>query len=326
MPSRSALIALITAGVAVACAAQDSATGTSEADYTRSGGVLGQAPALKFGETKKGTINNSQIDVWAIEVSEGDKFTVVESITRGTLTPDFGVFAGGYSHLASASHDAQPKKLTKSYVATSGGKHFIGIAAYQNRGTGNYNIKVTCTGGPCAGEPFVAPLEPEHVNQCIRKTRECALAKARPAAGGFVSIAKARAAWSECAGQVMADDGKACTTACDGDSEFTCKAGVEAVKYFAGKPVACETVFKGCMEECTDSGGNGGWGGDSSTESESVCLDIGFNGTCPGYAKQRTECGGSVVLDSNEDCHALCHTTSGAWIDDLDVICEESCD
>ena len=319
MHSRYVRAAAAAASIIVACAVQDASTGTAEADYTRSGGVLGQAPTMKYGETKKGTINNAQIDVWGIEVHEGDKFTVVETITRGTLTPDYGVFAGGYSYLASASHDAQAKKLTKNYVATTGGKHFIGIAAYQGRGTGNYSIKVTCTGGPCAGEPFVAPLEPEHVNQCIRKTRECALTKARPASGGSVTIAKARSAWTECAGQVMADDGKACTTACEGDNEFTCKAAIEAVKYFAGKPAACEAVFKDCMEQCADYG-------DDSSESESVCLDIGFNGTCPGYAKQRTECGGSVQADSNEDCHNLCHTTNGAWVDDLDVMCEEACD
>lgn len=321
MASRNLLLSLAAASIIVACAAQEASNAnggsTSEADFSRNG-ILAQAPTMKLGETKKGTINNSQIDVWGIEVHEGDKFTVVETITRGTLTPDFGVFAGGYSYLASASHDAQPKKLTKSYVATSGGKHYIGIAAYQNRGTGNYNIKVTCTGGPCAGEPFVAPLEPEQVNQCIQKTRECALAKARPASGGFVSIAQARAAWSTCIGQVMADDGKACTTACEGDNDWTCKAAVEAVKDFAGKPVACEAVFEDCMEQCADYG-------DDSSESEAVCLENGFNGTCPGYAKQRTECGGSVQKDSNEDCHNLCHTTNGAWVDDLDVMCEESC-
>jgi hypothetical protein len=322
MTARTLLIAVLASStvgaVVAACAAQDE-TATSEAAYTRNGGVLGQAPTIKFAETKKGTINNGQIDVWGIDLREGDQITIVENISRGTLTPDFGLFAGGYSYIASTSHDAQPKKLTKNYVANTGGKHYIGIAAYQGQGSGNYNIKITCTGGPCAGQPFVAPLDVGQKNSCIQKTRECALTKARPSGGGSVTLAAARTAWSTCLAELMTDDGKACTSACEGESASTCTHATNAVQYFAGKSLACEGVFKSCMEECIDYG-------DNSDDSEMVCLEVGFNGTCDGYAKLRTECGGSVQPDSNEDCHELCHTTNGAWNDDLDDMCQRQCD
>jgi hypothetical protein len=73
------------------------------------------------------------------------------------------------------------------------------------------------------------------------------------------------------------------------------------------------------MVECIDVG-------DGSPISESVCLEDGFNGTCVRYAQSRVECGGTNEADSNEDCHARCESILGAWNDDLDTMCEESCD
>jgi len=306
-----------------ACAGQENSApnGTSEADYTRQGGVLGQAPKLEFNVQQGGTIKQGHIDVFAIELREGDKITVVETISRGTLTPDFGLFAGGHSHVASQSHEALPKKLTKNYVATTGGKHFLGIAAYEGRGTGDYKVKVTCTGGPCAGQAFVRPLEESQKNECIQKARECALVKARPASGsGNASIASVRAAWASCLADTMLAGGESCKPACDeGDAQTTCKGIIQAVKYFASKPATCTAALNDCMSQCVDAG-------DHSDISEQICMLDGFNGTCDGYARANAACGGSEQPGSNEECHSLCRATSGAWMDDLDVICEESCD
>lgn len=322
MNFRTSILALgstsLVAALIAACAGEE-VTASSEAAYSRGDGVFGQAPMLKAGETKKGTINNQQIDVWGVDLKQGDQITIVESITQGTLTPDFGLFAGGHTYLESASHDAKPKKLTKNYVAQQGGKHYIGVAAYQGKGAGNYSIKFTCTGGPCAGQPFVASLEAEEANLCIQKTRECAVGKARPAGGGAVGIAAARAAWTACAAEVMTTNGKACATACDGDNASLCTHATKAVQFFAAKPAACTAVFESCMSECTEMG-------QGAEDSERVCLDEGFNSTCVAYAKANTECGGANKTDSNEDCHALCESTDGAWNDDLDMMCEERCD
>lgn len=320
MKKTACLLASILVLVACNVSQERSAPGTSEADYTRQGGVIGQAPKLEFNQAKSGTIKTGHIDVFALELREGDKITIVETISRGTLTPDFGLFAGGYTHVPSASHEALPKKLTKNYVANAGGKHYIGVAGYEGRGAGDYKIKVTCTGGPCAGQPFVRPLEEGQKNECMQKARECTLVKARPASGsGNVSIATVRSTWATCLNDTMLAGGESCKPACDGEAESTCKDIQGSLKFFVSKPQACTEVLNDCMSQCIDSG-------DGSDVSEGTCMVHGFNGTCPGYARAQVACGGAEAPDSNEQCHSLCRATSGAWMDDLDTICEESCD
>jgi len=63
----------------------------------------------------------------------------------------------------------------------------------------------------------------------------------------------------------------------------------------------------------------------ASTSPEAQCLRDGFNGTCDGYARGHEKCGGSYADDTLEECHQLCESTSGAWMDDLDLICVEGC-
>jgi hypothetical protein len=65
---------------------------------------------------------------------------------------------------------------------------------------------------------------------------------------------------------------------------------------------------------------------DLSSTAEAICWENGFNGTCDGYARGHKDCGGSYGDNSNAECHALCESTDGAWTDDLDLICVESCD
>ena len=79
-----------------ACSGSENApTDNAESDYTRQGGVVGQAPKIALGKSESGSIKNAQIDAWAIDLRVGDKITVVETIRKGTLTPDFGLFSGG---------------------------------------------------------------------------------------------------------------------------------------------------------------------------------------------------------------------------------------
>ena len=313
-----ALVSVLGASAFAACAAQET-SGTSEADFTTQGGVLGQAPRLELGRSKTGAIQGGQIDVWAVDLRQGDRITVVETVTRGSLAPDFALFLGGHAHVRSEAHEALPKQLTKSYVATAGGKHFIGVAAFQGRGSGDYKIKITCTGGPCAGEPFVAPLEDDEKNACIQKARECALTRARPAGGGKATIAAARAAWTSCLQESSLPNGRSCAVACDdGDAQGTCKAITDKLKFYASKPPACTQALRDCMDECIDAG-------DRSPISEQICMIDGFNSTCDGFARANAACGGAEQPGSNEECHSLCQATFGAWNDDLDTICEERC-
>jgi hypothetical protein len=303
-----------------ACSASESGEGNAESDYTRQGGVLGQAPKLTLGRAASSTIKNAQIDAWSIDLKVGDKITVVETIRAGTLTPDFGLFQGGFTYVASASHEALPRKLTKHYVIPSTGRYYFGVAPYQGRGTGDYSIKVTCTGGPCNGEPAIVELDQWQKNVCTKKARECAIVKARPTnPSSSVTLTQAKAAWKTCLEGASLPTGESCKTACDeGEAKATCEAITKLVPFYAKKPTGCTAVLNDCMDQCEDAG-------DHSEVSEDQCLVNGFNNTCDGYAKQLTACGGPHAADSKAACHRLCEANFGAWNDDLDTICTETC-
>jgi hypothetical protein len=91
--ARSSLLVL---SLAAACAAPKTPRPPKPRIRTACG-VLGQAPTIQLGETKRGTITEGQIDVWAIELRQGDRITITKKVTRGSLKPDFGLFEGGYS-------------------------------------------------------------------------------------------------------------------------------------------------------------------------------------------------------------------------------------
>jgi len=55
-------------------------------------------------------------------------------------------------------------------------------------------------------------------------------------------------------------------------------------------------------------------------------MSSGFNGTCDSYARELAVCGGNLELETVEACHLHRQSTDGAWIDDLDIICEETYD
>jgi hypothetical protein len=308
------------AALAFACSSSETNEGSAEADYTREGGLVGQAPKLTLGRAATGSIKNGQIDAWGLDLKGGDKITVVETIRRGTLTPDFGFFRSGIIYVPSASHEALPRKLTKHYVIPATGRYYLGIAPYQGRGNGDYSIKVTCTGGPCNGEPMIVELDPWQKNLCTKKARECALTRARPAnANANVTLTQAKAAWKSCLEEATLPGGESCKPACDeGEAKTTCETITKLVPFYAKKPTACTAALKDCMVSCEQAG-------DNSEASEDQCLINGFNNTCDGYAKQLTACGGPNAPESKAACHSLCEANFGVWNDDLDTICTEEC-
>ena len=92
---------------------------------------------------------------------------------------------------------------------------------------------------------------------------------------------------------------------------------------------ACVAALDSCMESCGENGDP-----DFTNEDDfsldgfnfSQCWQFGFNGTCPGLARELEVCGGSLVPGSHEECMESCKATTGAWVDDLDLICVEACD
>ncbi len=304
--------------------------GTEDIPGGKADGILDSAPSLAFGGTGKGYVEDEQLDVFAMSLRLGDKFTLVEKVVDGDLSPHFTLYYGASTYVASKSWSRSGATLTKTYVAAESGLYFIGVKPYRGDGAGRYELRPTCTGGPCAGEPVIVPMTIDLRAQCIDAARTCAFDKL-PAFDGAVGAVRARSVFQSCLTTVTGDDGEACGEACidpaDASAKDTCDAIVADLPFYADQDAACFKVVDDCLEECADAA----HGDDANAEEVwqttiGICWDAGFNGTCDGYARDHAACGGDVAADSDEDCHNYCESTTGAWLDDLDTICTEACE
>jgi len=321
---------LLLASTLFACASDDSYDdmwGSEEIVTGKADGLLDGAQILAFDEVGTGYVEKRQMDVFAIDLKGGDKITAVMNVTSGNLDPHFTLYDGPSIHVSSTTFTRATKKITKTYEIDSTGRHYIAVRAYQNQGAGKYSFKITCTGGPCAGQPVVRVLTIEEKAECIGAARTCSFA-ALPQYAGNVGPARARTVFEGCldAAQTFAD-GVACDDACDGtEGTALCNSVISALPFYADQSGACITELEECMDTCFENGN------DADADSElwetrlGICWEHGFNGNCDSYARGHAKCGGSYADDSNEECHALCESTDGAWMDDLDLICVEACD
>ncbi len=313
---RTVLLALCT--TSVAC----DGVSTSEAtdDFTQKTGVAALAPEIAFGETVGGHVDKKQLDLFGMDLKEGDKIKLEASIVEGDAKPDVTLFWGGHSKISSDQFTADGSKLSKSYVIEDAGTYVFAVRAFKAQASGRYTLKVTCTGGPCKGEPFVKPLEPEDAGECITLTRECAFDKL-PSFDGNVGPVRARSTFEGCLGTTMLASGASCKTACDSEEgRRICDGVIDMLPFYADHLGACASELESCFDECSSDVGQGLEGGP-----EDQCLLSGFNGTCDSYARGHKSCGGSYADGSAEQCHALCESTFGAWNDDLDDICDMQC-
>ncbi len=315
-----AVLALVAPLLAIAAC---DATETGDEEYlTQKTGVASLAPEIGFGETVSGLIDKKQLDLYGMDLREGDKITIEASVTDGDAKPDVTLFLGGNSKVSSKSFDANAQKLSKQYVIDAEGTYVFAVRAFKGEKSGRYTLKITCTGGPCKGEPFVKPLEADEAGACIAIARECAFDKL-PSFKGVLGPVKARAAFEDCIAKGSLTGGTSCARACDGDvAQSICDSEIGLLPFFADQSKACLDEFEDCMDSCYDAGGN-----EQGLEDgpEQVCLSTGFNNTCDSYARGHKLCGGGYESGSAEQCHALCESTFGAWNDDLDDICTMEC-
>jgi hypothetical protein len=324
---RLALVSLA-ATTLLACGEQpyDESWGNDEIPTGKADGLLDGAEVLDFGEVGTGYVEGEQMDVYAIDLRGGDKITAVMTVTSGNLSPHFTLYEGASTYIGSDTFKRETKKITKTYSIDETGRHYVAVRAYQNTGAGKYSFKITCTGGPCAGEPVVDTLEVEEQVECIEKARVCSFA-ALPQWNGAVGAVRARSIFETCLGQVMTDDdGLTCTNACEGEqARHFCDAVIDALPFYADQSSACIAELDSCLDDCWDSSWDSSW--DELWDSpQSVCWQSSLNGNCDTYARGHEKCGGTYADDSNEECHALCESTTGAFVDDLDLICVERCD
>lgn len=329
MKLRKALgLLVMTALIAPACATD---TGNQTDNHTD--GALGFAPPLELGQTVAGQVASPQIDVWALNVKAGDQFRVTNTTTGGDLQPDVVLFQGSAkNHVSSVDFQASEGMLRKDYEVGFDGTYFLVVRGYQNQGAGSYSLSAECLGGPCAGEvppPPVFELEEDERAQCVRAARECAIAKL-PAYNGAVGSVRARQIFDSCLAEttvdtVHSDVEASCAPACTNDDDV-CDAIVGLLPWLADQTPACVGEYNLCVDECydaawSDAEHNVTYGG------EGVCAtgETAFNGSCPNVSELEV-CGGQWAEDSCEACYTRCFQREGAWIDDLDTICDETCE
>ena len=320
--SRLALVALLGTGLlGASCVGEESEPATGEEANLTAKMLVDLAPELAYGSKSSGFVGGGQLDVYGLSVHKGDRFTVVKKVLDGDLDPDFTLFIG--TKVSSDSFDAANGALTKTYTAPASGRALLAVYAHNKVSAGGYAIDVTCTGGPCKGEPLLTPLDSFDADSCIRMGRECAFAR-MGAFGGLVGPARARSLFQECLEQsTVGPDDASCKTACDGEEATRiCDGIIDLVPFYADQNAECMKELGSCFEACSS---EAGFSDALEDMGEAVCLLDGFNGNCDQYARGHEACGGTYADDSQEQCHAFCNATLGAWRDDLDTLCTDEC-
>lgn len=320
--------ACILLGSLVACQSEDSSSQAD--DLTQgSGGILSQVPEIAFGDSASGFVSGKQIDIYRIALSNGDAVQLEMTRVNGNLDPAVLLYEGGSTELAPSSAEIGESSVTKSFTAGETGDHYIVVGAYDGQGKGNYDISVTCTGGPCAGDaPPVEELTPEEAAFCLQQATICAFERLDQIAED-PGADNARAQLLEpCLAQSGGDDIEgSCANACIG-AEDLCNSISERLDFYAATEQACQGELTSCLEECLDVPDAGYSTSNLSESTIAVCLiESPFNSNCDLFAVNHRDCGedAGYANDSEGECFALCEATRGAWIDDLDTICDEQC-
>lgn len=307
---QSAATSIVVAAL-VACTGGESvdAEGSAIGNET----LVDAAPSLAFGASVKGTLAKGQMSVYRFTVAKGDTYKLIETISKGDLTPDFTVYSS--SKISSTSHKAEARRLEKSYQATTKGVLGVAVKAFNGVGAGDYSLQLKCVSGPCAGAPGSVALDDQMLDGCLVAVRTCAVKQAEGSFG--LTAASSLSAVQACA-KASAIEGQSCKETCSTKGgDRACAALAEILPAIAKKKGACTKVFDTCMSTCSEFG--------EEEATQIPCLADGYNGTCVGYANDTVPCGGALKMDSHEECIERCKSTNGVWMDDLDTICSESC-
>ena len=289
-------------------------------------GLADDARVIEFGAASQGAVASTSIELFSMNVVAGDRFELEVEATSGDLNPHLTLHRGGFSSVSSESFALDGQKVTKTYVAASTGTYFVAVRAFRNEGAGQFSLRASCMGGPCAGEfPDVEPepLNEEAVHGCLDQAFSCALEDIKRFNGAVGPVRAARAIHqcletdSFCAG--MCDSSQPSLFEDETAEEIAldvCSAMTVDLQFYADQSDACLEVLDDCFDACGDGDLGSIFG---------YCYLFGFNGTCPNYARGRVECGGPFAEGSDAECHLFCESTVGVHNDDLDVMCEEEC-
>jgi hypothetical protein len=325
---RALLRVALTTALVAACASEeayDEAWGSDEIPAGKADGLLDSAEKLDFNEVGTGYVEGEQMDVYAIDLRGGDKITATMTVTSGDLNPHFTLYYGGSSYIGSATFVRQTRKIVKTYTLEATGRYYVAVKAYHQQGKGKYTFQITCNGGPCNGEPVTLELSDAEQGECIEKARVCSFA-ALPPYNGYVGPARSRSIFDTClATAVTTDRGATCDSACAADKgQYICEDIISSLPFYADASAACLAELEECMTECARYAEGDAY--DVGDTAIAMCWTNGLNNTCDSYARGHQDCGGVYADNSAEECLQLCEATTGAWVDDLDTMCSETCD
>ena len=301
-------------------------------------GVLDILPVLELGTAVEGEVGGERSEMYRIDLRRTDRIRIEMRVTSGDLDPHLSFFYGTSSYVGSESWNREGNTLEKVYLAESAGSYVVAARAYEGRGSGTYAIRVTCLGGPCAGElpPPESELGVDDVASCIAQARRCSF-EALPGYEGRVGEVRASQIFTECLGRSSLSDGASCAAACDwqgddsdvdyDDARPLCDDVIGQLPFWADQSTTCLGLLDSCMSDCYDAGSYGYHDdGDLAYTVEATCWSGGFNGNCTIFARAHEACGGDIRAESSRECTQLCHSTTGAHIDDLDTLCSSDSD
>lgn len=295
--------------------------------------IVDLAQPIEIGELVTGSVDEQSVVLYHVELQRGDQLRVTKRVTSGDLAPHFTLFFSLSDHLRSQSFDVDDDGLVKTYEIEGSGRHLLAVRAFQHQGQGDYELEIECTGGPCNGEILVEPLENEAADDCIARAQQCAFDE-MDRYNGAVGSVRARTLFEDCLAELQSVDGSSCVLACEdhpdadgfdqGERAEVCDDVIAELPFFADASGACLAALDDCMEQCVDLVEFNPF--DSVFDQGFArCWTFGFNGTCPAYAREHESCGGALAANSDEECFAYCESTDGAWVDDLDTICDDFC-
>lgn len=289
--------------------------------------VIDLAPPITFDKKVEGSVDETELDLYKISLTRGDKITLRKDVTKGDLRPDVSLFTRSGSSIRSDDFDVTSKRLTKNYTIGSSGEFLVVVRAFRNEGAGSYEVLATCDGGPCAGE-FPEPdpddeFELFEAIDCIDAARICALNEL-PRFNGAVGEKRSESIFNDCIEKTGTSLGTSCAPACDfsDDAADLCFDIKRSLPFYADQPAECTARVNECMDDCMDFGDFDG--DDFFSTTLGLCWSFGFNGNCDSLARSMPECGGDVTNETAV-CYEECLVMPGAFMDDMDVICEEEC-
>jgi hypothetical protein len=302
-------------------------------------GLIDIAMEIEFDQVVTGSVGGDRIEVFRMHLTRNDKILLEETVTSGDLNPHMTLFFGTSTYVSSDDWERDGDVLRKWYTAESTGKYLLALRAYQGQGEGTYSVKATCLAGPCNGDPNDPPeeyLSYGEVSHCLLEARECAFVNMLQY-NGAVGEARAAKLLQDCLDDIMLDDGITCASACEETSDdpwdsspaSVCDDIKAGIIFYADQSEDCIEQLNICMWDCVSYGDYGiyEYFDEFWTAPVAICWSTGLNGSCDGYARDHESCGGDRYgIETPGECFEMCESTIGAWIDDLDTICDEDCD